>query len=137
MHVPCRLDKDCQPNFRRNVRPDAAKSCGPYKPARGLGASAAAAAPPEREVCELPGMRCVEAARRRRWVSEGNHDTIAMVAVDADGNVAAGASSNGANHKVGGRRSRDRPSVAKSRIRVALRSLGVQDLGGHLEAAGQ
>ena len=33
-------------------------------------------------------------------VDEHNHDTIAMVAVDERGSVAAGASSNGANHKV-------------------------------------
>lgn len=29
-----------------------------------------------------------------------NHDTIAMIAIDANGSIAAGASSNGANHKV-------------------------------------
>ena len=33
-------------------------------------------------------------------VDEHNHDTIAMVAVDERGSVAAGASSNGASHKV-------------------------------------
>ena len=34
------------------------------------------------------------------WPSRNDHDTIAMVAIDAKGNIAAGASSNGANHKV-------------------------------------
>ena len=34
------------------------------------------------------------------WVDESNHDTVAMVAVDEQGSVAAGASSNGASHKV-------------------------------------
>ena len=39
-------------------------------------------------------------AEQRPSVDEHNHDTIAMVAVDEEGIVAAGASSNGANHKV-------------------------------------
>ena len=34
------------------------------------------------------------------WPGRDNHDTIAMVAIDADGHIAAGASSNGASHKV-------------------------------------
>lgn len=34
-------------------------------------------------------------------MSQQNHDTIAMVAIDASGTIAAGASSNGASHKVG------------------------------------
>ena len=38
--------------------------------------------------------------RRLPGTDEGNHDTIAMVAIDAKGRIAAGASSNGANHKV-------------------------------------
>lgn len=36
------------------------------------------------------------------WTSHHNHDTIAMVAIDGRGNIAAGASSNGAAHKVHG-----------------------------------
>ena len=34
------------------------------------------------------------------WVRREDHDTISMVAIDAEGNIAAGSSSNGANHKV-------------------------------------
>ena len=40
------------------------------------------------------------APRRLPRTDELNHDTIAMVALDAKGRIAAGASSNGANHKV-------------------------------------
>ena len=40
------------------------------------------------------------ATRRLPRTDELNHDTIAMVAIDAKGRIAAGASSNGANHKV-------------------------------------
>ncbi len=40
------------------------------------------------------------APRRLPRTDELNHDTIAMVAIDAKGRIAAGASSNGANHKV-------------------------------------
>ena len=36
----------------------------------------------------------------RNKVDAHNHDTIAMVAIDASGAIAAGASSNGVNHKV-------------------------------------
>jgi len=32
----------------------------------------------------------------------GNHDTIGMIAIDADGNVASGTSTNGATFKVSG-----------------------------------
>jgi isoaspartyl peptidase/L-asparaginase-like protein (Ntn-hydrolase superfamily) len=32
-------------------------------------------------------------------VGQNNHDTIAMIVIDAAGNIAAGASSNGASHK--------------------------------------
>ena len=39
-------------------------------------------------------------SRRLPRTDEYNHDTIAMVAIDAEGRIAAGASSNGANHKV-------------------------------------
>ena len=41
-----------------------------------------------------------DAARRLPRTDELNHDTVAMVAIDAKSRIAAGASSNGANHKV-------------------------------------
>ena len=35
-------------------------------------------------------------------INEGNHDTIGMIAMDSVGNIAAGTTTNGANHKVPG-----------------------------------
>lgn len=83
---------DCQPNYRENVLPDPTQSCGPYKPAPaaaddGVSLSAVAAARSSRE----------------RGVGPGSHDTIAMVTIDGKGGVAAGTSTNGADHKVPGR----------------------------------
>jgi N4-(beta-N-acetylglucosaminyl)-L-asparaginase len=77
----CRQRSHCQPNFRRDVVPDPDTSCGPYRPA-------------------APGSRSAAAARAcSQHVRRDNHDTIAMIAIDAAGNIAAGASSNGASHK--------------------------------------
>ncbi|DBA97520.1 hypothetical protein WJX77_010669 [Trebouxia sp. C0004] len=82
----------CQPNFRCHVSPKAAESCGPYKPngANQLYAHSANGHEGHSSVSST-------------WPSRQDHDTIAMVAIDAKGNIAAGASSNGASHKVPGR----------------------------------
>jgi Asparaginase len=80
--LSCRQQAHCQPNFRHNVVPDPAVSCGPYRPAP-ADSRAALAAP----------------ACSSQHVRRDNHDTIAMIAVDAAGNIGAGASSNGASHK--------------------------------------
>ncbi|KAM8939446.1 N(4)-(beta-N-acetylglucosaminyl)-L-asparaginase [Pelodytes ibericus] len=76
------LDNNCQPNYRKNVIPDASKSCGPYKPVRGL---------QDRKQNSL------------QKINVHNHDTIGMIAIDRDGNVASGTSTNGLTHKVPGR----------------------------------
>ncbi|CAH3127400.1 unnamed protein product [Porites lobata] len=78
-------NNNCQPNFWQDVVPDPHQSCGPYKPKPGLGKQ-----------------------RRSRHKSHAdinrhNHDTIGMVVVDSAGNLAAGTSTNGANHKISGR----------------------------------
>ncbi|XP_031564965.1 N(4)-(Beta-N-acetylglucosaminyl)-L-asparaginase-like isoform X2 [Actinia tenebrosa] len=75
--------KNCQPNFRQNVVPDPIKSCGPYKPVK------------EKRVQNLD--------KTNHDIDENNHDTIGMVVIDADGNMAGGTSTNGASHKVPGR----------------------------------
>ena len=103
--------KSCQPNFRQNVSPDPTTSCGPYTPLpvsgkEGLALTAAPA--PTR-----PQLRSEASAR---WQASGiattaanpvtlpsSHDTISMVAIDRDGLIAAGVSTNGLTHKVGGR----------------------------------
>ncbi|ETW04966.1 hypothetical protein, variant 3 [Aphanomyces invadans] len=71
----------CQPNYFKNVRGQAS-SCPPYEPL----ASGHTAALDAREA-----------------INQHNHDTIGMIALDTAGQMAAGASSNGANHKIQGR----------------------------------
>lgn len=68
----------CQPNFWLNVLPDPRESCGPYEP--------------------------IDANEIERSVdfSSSNHDTIGMIAIDQNGNIAAGTSTNGARHKIPG-----------------------------------
>ncbi|XP_064608074.1 N(4)-(Beta-N-acetylglucosaminyl)-L-asparaginase-like [Liolophura sinensis] len=77
---------NCQPNYRQNVAPDPTKSCGPYQPVK------------------RRARRQVERSSRvSPWVDENNHDTIGLIAIDKDGNIAGGTTTNGMNHKVPGR----------------------------------
>ncbi|QDZ23906.1 asparaginase [Chloropicon primus] len=78
----------CQPNYRRNVHPNPRDSCGPYAPNAGAG--------------DRKGG--VGAARSPVGTfGRNNHDTIAMIALNSRGSMAAGTSTNGATHKVPGR----------------------------------
>jgi N4-(beta-N-acetylglucosaminyl)-L-asparaginase len=72
----------CQPNFRRNVYPDASQSCGPYVP------------------IQNPVHRSED--RYNKNANRHSHDTIGMIAIDSKGNIAGGTSTNGASHKVPG-----------------------------------
>ncbi|XP_067838625.1 N(4)-(beta-N-acetylglucosaminyl)-L-asparaginase isoform X1 [Heptranchias perlo] len=77
------LGKKCQPNFWKNVSPNAKTSCGPYKRMKGLWSK-----------------------RQRMPVQEvnfHNHDTIGMIVIDKSGSIAAGTSTNGLRHKIPGR----------------------------------
>jgi isoaspartyl peptidase/L-asparaginase-like protein (Ntn-hydrolase superfamily) len=76
---------NCQPNFWENVTPPNTKQCGPYKP--------------------IPPSDQLKNKKRvgHPYVSEDNHDTIGMVVIDTQGNIAAGTSTNGLNHKIPGR----------------------------------
>ncbi len=85
----CRKEAQCQPNFRCHVSPKASESCGPYKRNNADQLYAHSANGHE-----------VHGSESSTWPSRQDHDTIAMVAIDAKGNIAAGASSNGASHKV-------------------------------------
>ncbi|CAH1371698.1 unnamed protein product [Tenebrio molitor] len=73
----------CQPNFWQNVYPDPTTSCGPYK------------------LIDLPN----DIPMKEEWkfFASDNHDTIGMIAIDENGNIVAGTSTNGANHKIPGR----------------------------------
>ncbi|KAF0701206.1 Aste57867_8280 [Aphanomyces stellatus] len=77
----------CQPNYFRNVR-DQDKSCPPYEPL-----------PPSPSSTDAASSDLAA----RGFINQGNHDTIGMVALSSTGHMAAGASSNGANHKITGR----------------------------------
>lgn len=93
----------CQPNYRvGNVTtPDAKSSCGPYGPTV-INRS------PHGDGGESAGYRPVEVELKERLEDTAalpgrSHDTISMVAIHADGTMAAGTSTNGASHKVPGR----------------------------------
>lgn len=72
----------CQPNFYRNLE-GCETQCGPYPP-------------------PTPTMKKNRKLQSKHlpWVKEGLHDTIGVVALDSDGNMACGTTTNGANHKV-------------------------------------
>ena len=75
----------CQPNYRINVTPDPASSCGPYAP---LGVNASARDYPSKLAMRGPPVV---------------HDTISVIALDRASRMAAGTSTNGAAHKIPGR----------------------------------
>ncbi|KAM3968123.1 N(4)-(Beta-N-acetylglucosaminyl)-L-asparaginase [Aphomia sociella] len=77
-------ENNCQPNFWMNVQPDPNKYCGPYK-----------------KLDEHTKHRYTQ--NKNMIVDRYNHDTIGMVAVDRNGDVAAGTSTNGAKFKIPGR----------------------------------
>ncbi|XP_006820273.1 N(4)-(Beta-N-acetylglucosaminyl)-L-asparaginase-like [Saccoglossus kowalevskii] len=92
------LDDKCQPNFWENVTPDPSQQCGPYSP----GSS--------------------KSAERSAKLDKDNHDTIGMVVISSDGNVAVGTSTNGLSFKIAGR-------VGDSPI-VGAGSYADNDIGG-------
>jgi len=63
----------------KNVSPDPEKYCGPYKP------SSLQTSKPKTNLIDTK-----------------NHDTIGMLAIDYNGNIAAGTSTNGAKFKIPG-----------------------------------
>ena len=76
-------NNNCQPNYRVNVTPNPDTSCGPYSP--------------------LNTAINTLKKKAKSVINESNHDTIGMIAINKNGNVAAGTSTNGLNHKVPGR----------------------------------
>lgn len=70
----------CQPNFWKNVTPDPNKECGPYHP-----------------------IKPTDFSPDLSDANEDNHDTIGVVAMDSQGHIAAGASTNGRRNKIPGR----------------------------------
>ncbi|KAI0985553.1 hypothetical protein GJ496_006593 [Pomphorhynchus laevis] len=73
----------CQPNYRKNVSPNPKESCGPY-------------------FSDLQNMHS-KIIDQKEKVDSNNHDTVGILALDANGNIAAACSTNGMRHKVPGR----------------------------------
>ncbi|XP_034946022.1 N(4)-(Beta-N-acetylglucosaminyl)-L-asparaginase-like [Chelonus insularis] len=73
--------QNCQPNFWKNVSPDPSRSCGPYTPNKVL----------------------TTEQNEQSYSNEENHDTIGVIAIDSQGKIAAGTSTNGAKFKIPGR----------------------------------
>ncbi|CAG0883837.1 unnamed protein product [Darwinula stevensoni] len=74
-------NNSCQPNYWKNVAPNPRAFCGPYVPLK-------------QEITCDPSTK---------MVNEGNHDTIGMIAIDQNGHIAAGTSTNGLQFKIPGR----------------------------------
>ncbi|CAG2166585.1 unnamed protein product [Oppiella nova] len=72
----------CQPNYWQNVEPNPRENCGPYKPVK---------------------RDAKNENINRNLVNYENHDTIGMVAIDRNGSLAVGTSTNGLRHKIPGR----------------------------------
>ena len=91
------VDGSCQPNYRLNVIPLASENCGPYKPDTIT----------NNNIKYRPLLGSKTSANSQSYTitgfAERGHDTIAMIVIDASGNVASGTSTNGASHKVPGR----------------------------------
>lgn len=77
-------ENSCQPNFYQNLE-GCDDSCGPYSVPAALSS---------------PRSGRLVSRSHVPWASETEHDTIGMVAVDAEGNMACGTTTNGASHKV-------------------------------------
>ncbi len=80
MHMDWK-NNSCQPNFWKNVSPDPTQNCGPYS---------------------IPEQASKSEKFSRRTVDRFNHDTVSMVAIDGNGHIASGTSSNGARNKIPG-----------------------------------
>jgi N4-(beta-N-acetylglucosaminyl)-L-asparaginase len=75
------LSNSCQPNFYRNL-PGCEASCPPYSAERG---------------------RLNTSSEHKSWASERDHDTIGMIVLSNNNEMACGTSTNGADHKIAGR----------------------------------
>ncbi|KAG9508505.1 putative N(4)-(beta-N-acetylglucosaminyl)-L-asparaginase [Fragariocoptes setiger] len=80
----------CQPNYWTNVSPNPRMSCGPYH------VGSITSQP------ESISLKVHESSEQTNKLDPG-HDTIGMVAIDADGRMAAGTSTNGLRYKILGR----------------------------------
>ena len=78
-------------SYGQNVHPNHSSSCGPYKPNS-----------EEYKAYASQLKKSGKSPRYNKNVDKEHHDTIGMVAIDSDGNIASGTTTNGANHKIPG-----------------------------------
>ncbi|XP_007948761.1 N(4)-(beta-N-acetylglucosaminyl)-L-asparaginase [Orycteropus afer afer] len=76
--------QNCQPNYWRNVIPDASKYCGPYKP-------------------KPHSILKQDDPTYKETGDNYGHDTIGMIVIHKTGHTAAGTSTNGIKFKIPGR----------------------------------
>jgi len=101
------LDSNCQPNFRKSVRPSPLKNCGPYHPVlpaesgQNMGTNVKSAE--VRVQQELDASSFSTSRKLLQPLAGGPHDTISVVALDSYGSMASACSTNGAIHKIPGR----------------------------------
>lgn len=79
-------NRNCQPNYWQNVIPSPDTSCGPYEKSNSIQATS-----------EI-NVRIASAIDQRY-----DHDTIGMVVIDRNDNIAVGTSTNGLTYKIPGR----------------------------------
>ena len=96
MYKEWRQKHHCQPNFWKHVHPNPKKHCGPYKvkDTDMYGEEKEEESDIANENAGLKGLIHAD---------EHNHDTISMIALDVNGHMACGSSTNGLNHKIPGR----------------------------------
>lgn len=69
----------------QNVVPESSMECGPYEP---ISAN------------EIDSLKMCDV--EQDTINYHNHDTIGLIAIDENGNIAAGTSTNGLKHKIPG-----------------------------------
>lgn len=81
-------NKNCQPNFWKDVSPNSNEECGPYTPKH----------PNDIKITKEEFQN-----DNHKNIDKNNHDTIGMVVIDENGHMVAGTSTNGLKHKIPGR----------------------------------
>ena len=103
------VNASCQPNYFLNVQGQST-SCPPYlpiptptyTPVASPSSSSSSSSLMSDSVRNM-NKRSVNIRQRPVPATRRDHDTVGMCAIDIAGNIAAGVSSNGANHKISGR----------------------------------
>ena len=94
--------------YLQNVTPDPSQSCGPYQPVKRLSKNNNKHQTPSNKLKwksnDIQSHNLITKMKQKmlKFEQHPHHDTIAMVVIDENSHLAAGTSTNGANHKVPG-----------------------------------